>query len=139
MPTSGQEKILGRRKATGAPLTGKKETDLPAYKADPEGRVIPLDSHIRRANPRTPETADSQFLRRSYNTDRGLAPDGTLDLGLLFCSYQQDIDRQFATVQRRLEGERFADFTSTTGGGYFFVLPGVRDRADWFGSGLLGR
>lgn len=138
VPVVEQERIFGRSKATGAPLTGKKESDPPAYAADPDGRVIALDSHIRRANPRTPQSADSQILRRSYNVDRGLAADGTLDLGLLFCCYQQDIARQFAAVQKRLAGERFADFTSTTGGGYFFVLPGVEDRTDWFGSGLLG-
>ncbi|MGW8883755.1 Dyp-type peroxidase [Streptomyces sp. NPDC055749] len=137
VPIREQEKILGRHKATGAPLTGKKESDVPAYDADPDGRRIALDSHIRLANPRTPETADSQILRRSYNVDRGIAQDGTLDLGLLFCCYQQDIDRQFAAVQKRLEGERFADFTRTTGGGYFLTLPGVKDKADWFASGLL--
>ncbi len=123
-PLREQEQIFGRRKSTGAPLDGRKESDLPDYGRDPEGRVTPLDSHIRRANPRTPGSEDSVLLRRSYNTDHGLAPDGTLDVGLAFCCYQRDIARQFATVQKRLEGERFADFSTTTGGGYFLALPG---------------
>ncbi|MEI7032274.1 Dyp-type peroxidase [Streptomyces pratensis] len=138
VPTAEQEKIFGRRKSTGAPLDGRVESDLPDYGRDPEGRVTPLESHIRRANPRTPGSEDSVLLRRSYNVDQGLAPDGTLDVGLVFCCYQQDIARQFATVQGRLEGERFADFSTTTGGGYFLVLPGVADDADWYGSALLG-
>ncbi|MFF9084046.1 Dyp-type peroxidase [Streptomyces rubiginosohelvolus] len=138
VPLGEQERIFGRRKSTGAPLDGKKESDPLDYGRDPQGRVTPLDSHIRRANPRTPGSEDSVLLRRSYNVDRGLAPDGTLDVGLVFCCYQRDVDRQFATVQKRLEGERFADFSTTTGGGYFLVLPGVADASDWYGSALLG-
>ncbi|MFJ1797342.1 Dyp-type peroxidase [Streptomyces sp. NPDC088180] len=139
VPTAEQEQIFGRRKATGAPLDGRKESDLPDYGRDPEGRVTPLDSHIRRANPRTRGSEDSVLLRRSYNMDRGLASDGTLDVGLIFCCYQRDLARQFATVQKRLEGERFADFSVTTGGGYFLVLPGVADGSDSYASALLGR
>ncbi|WP_098011402.1 Dyp-type peroxidase [Streptomyces sp. sk226] len=137
VPLGEQERVFGRRKSTGAPLDGRKESDLPDYGRDQEGRVTPLDSHIRRANPRTPGSEDSVLLRRSYNVDQGLAPDGTLDVGLMFCCYQRDIARQFATVQKRLEGERFADFSTTTGGGYFLALPGVTDTSDWYGSALL--
>ncbi|MCX5401473.1 Dyp-type peroxidase [Streptomyces sp. NBC_00102] len=137
LPVSEQERAFGRNKATGAPLTGTKETDAPDYRADPDGRKISFDSHIRRANPRTPETADSLPLRRSYNFDRGLAPDGGLDVGLNFCCYQQDIGRQFEAVQRRLDGERLADFTVTRGGGYFLVLPGVTGAGDTLGASLL--
>ncbi|MFJ5044309.1 Dyp-type peroxidase [Streptomyces sp. NPDC088719] len=139
VPTAEQEQIFGRRKATGAPLDGRKESDLPDYGRDPEGRITPLDSHIRRANPRTQGSESSVLLRRSYNRDRGLASDGTLDVGLIFCCYQRDLARQFATVQKRLEGERFADFSTTTGGGYFLVLPGVADDSDSYASALLGR
>lgn len=137
LPVSEQERAFGRNKATGAPLTGTKETDVPDYRSDPDGRKISFDSHIRRANPRTPGTADSLPLRRSYNFDRGLAPDGGLDVGLNFCCYQQDIARQFEAVQRRLDGERLADFTVTRGGGYFLVLPGVTGVNDMLGASLL--
>jgi deferrochelatase/peroxidase EfeB len=66
-----QENMFGRRRDSGAPLDGNSETDLPDYPADPTGGAIPLTSHIRVANPRTAETAASQFLRRGYNYDKG--------------------------------------------------------------------
>lgn len=137
VPTTTQEKIFGRRKASGAPLDGRRERDLPNFSKDPHGRSIPLNAHIRLANPRTDETADSLLLRRSYNYDAGFDTDGSLNLGLVFCCYQQDVVRQFATMQQRLADEPLAQFVSPTGGGYFFALPGVRDASDWFGSALL--
>ncbi|MFE0379629.1 iron uptake transporter deferrochelatase/peroxidase subunit [Streptomyces inhibens] len=137
VPVARQEKIFGRRKASGAPLDGENESDPPNYRKDPHGRKIPLDAHIRLANPRTHKTDDSRFLRRSYNYDSGFDKRGRMDLGLVFCAYQQDPERQFATVQRRLEHEPLADFITPIGGGYFFVLPGVQDSDDWFGSRLL--
>ena len=139
-PLGEQERIFGRRKITGAPLDGAPdatEHHTPDYAADPEGRVTPLDAHIRLANPRTPDSQRNLVLRRAFNYSRGALKNGQLDQGLLFICYQADLQAGFIAVQTLLNGEPLEEYIKPVGGGYFFALPGVRDHADFLGSGLV--
>ncbi len=130
-----QEALIGRRKANGAPLDGRRETDIPDYAADPEGAVTPLDAHIRLANPRTPLTDDDLIFRKGISFSRGFDGGGRLDQGLAFVSYQRTMG-QFLRTQARLAGEPLEEYIQPQGGGFFYALPGAPE-GTWLGQPLF--
>ncbi|WP_273820812.1 iron uptake transporter deferrochelatase/peroxidase subunit [Pseudomonas asplenii] len=136
-PLQEQESIIGRVKSTGAPMGGQKETQVPDYTRDPEGKLTKLDAHIRLANPRTAETQRNLILRRPFNYSNGVSKNGQLEMGLLFICYQSDLEQGFITVQTRLNGEPLEEYLKPIGGGYFFTLPGVTGDQDFIGRSLL--
>ncbi|MFD2250151.1 deferrochelatase/peroxidase EfeB [Pseudochelatococcus lubricantis] len=139
-PLREQERIFGRARDSGAPLDGgpgASEFDVPDFGRDPDGVHTPHDSHIRLANPRTPESETNLILRRPFNYSNGVTKSGQLDMGLLFICYQANLLNGFITVQRRLDGEPLEEYIKPVGGGYFFTLPGVRDENDFFARPLL--
>ncbi len=136
-PLQEQESIFGRKKITGAPFDGTTEHDVPDYHKDPAGKLTRLDSHIRLANPRTPESQANLILRRPFNYSNGVNKNGQLDMGLLFICYQANLEKGFITVQTRLNGEPLEEYLKPMGGGYFFTLPGVKDDQDFIGRSLL--
>ena len=136
-PLKEQQTIFGRDKQSGAPLGMKHEHDVPDYARDPDGEVIALDSHIRLANPRTPESAVNLMMRRGYSYSLGVTHSGQLDMGLLFVCFQHDLERGFLTVQKRLNGEALEEYIKPIGGGYFFALPGVKGVEHYLAQPLL--
>lgn len=137
-PLQEQQTIMGRNRNTGAPLDGgTTEHDVPDYTKDPDGKFTPLDSHIRLANPRTPQTEENLILRRPFNYSNGVTKSGQLDMGLLFICYQSNLEKGFITVQKRLDGEPLEEYIKPFGGGFFYTLPGIERTEDWFGRTLL--
>ncbi|MCR6489624.1 Dyp-type peroxidase [Amycolatopsis sp. OK19-0408] len=131
-PVPDQERVFGRAKDSGAPLGRETETEIPDYASDPRGEVIALDAHIRRANPRTPDSDAHRILRRSYS----FGDEGT-GAGHIFICFQRDVELGFATIQKRLAGEALERYTLPFGGGYYFVLPGRADGHDHLGQAML--
>jgi deferrochelatase/peroxidase EfeB len=136
-PLGEQEHIIGRIKASGAPLDGRREHDVPDYAGDVAGKVTPLDAHIRLANPRVAASEENLILRRPFNYSNGVTASGQIDQGLLFICYQADLEKGFITVQTRLNGEPLEEYIKPVGGGFFFVLPGVRETGGYLGQQLV--
>jgi deferrochelatase/peroxidase EfeB len=131
-----QESVFGRRKVSGAPLSGEQENDLPVYDNDPQGLRVPLTAHIRLANPRDERTLNKVLLRRGMSYSRGMDSAGLLDQGLAFVSYQRRLSH-FLEANERLKGEPLEEYIRPEGGGFFYVLPGVVEIGDWLGRALL--
>ena len=76
-----------------------------------------FDSHMRRAEPRTPERYSAKLRRRSYSYSLGLTPSGQLDMGLVFVSFQNNLKKAFIDTQKRLNGEPLERYIKPFGGG----------------------
>ncbi|SHG75362.1 deferrochelatase/peroxidase EfeB [Jatrophihabitans endophyticus] len=136
---SDQEKVFGRYKDSGAPLTGKHEFDTVRLAAARAGKpVIDANAHIRLAAPES--NGGKKLLRRGYSYTDGIDPDtGLLDAGLFFIAFQQDPRTQFVPIQRRLGGsDLLNEYIRHTGSGVWACPPGVSAAGDWWGKSLFG-
>jgi deferrochelatase/peroxidase EfeB len=132
-----QQQTIGRRKTSGAPLTGTREHDAPDFVATAAGEpVIPLDAHVRLAAHET--NGGLKILRRGYSYTDGLdAKTGQLDAGLFFIAYQKD-PAQFIALQRKLGvHDALNEYIKHTGSALFACPPGVSRGASW-GEALFG-
>ncbi|GAA3909039.1 iron uptake transporter deferrochelatase/peroxidase subunit [Streptomyces gulbargensis] len=132
-----QEKVIGRRKSDGAPLSGGTETsELDLNKLGPDGRpVIPDNAHARISAPE--QNGGAAMLRRPFSFHDGIAPDGTPDAGLLFICWQADPLRGFVPVQRKLDrGDALSPFIRHESSG-LYAVPGGAAEGEYVGQRLL--
>lgn len=121
LSVADQEAVIGRRRATGAPLSGgiiASDPDLGAK--TPDGRyLIPAAAHVRRAHPTV--VGVGLMLRRSYGIDEP-GP------GLLFISFQNDL-RTFTNTLTHMENvDALLPFATTTASATFLILPGFDEQ-----------
>ena len=130
VPDAEQERIIGRHKASGVPLSGGGLTgplDLTAQAAD-GSPAIPLDAHVRLAS--AEQNDGAQILRRSYAFQQTAA--GQPEVGMLFSCFQQDPRTGFIPIQKRLSGsDALNTHTQHVGSAVFAIPPGLRPGQSW--------
>ncbi|MFG3282714.1 iron uptake transporter deferrochelatase/peroxidase subunit [Streptomyces sp. NPDC048111] len=132
-----QEKVIGRKKSNGAPLSGGDEnTEMRLDQFGPDGKlVIPQNAHARIAAPE--QNGGAAMLRRAFSFHDGIAADGSPDAGLLFVCWQADPIRGFVPVQRKLDrGDALSPFLRHEASG-LFAVPGGPRAGEYVGQRLL--
>jgi deferrochelatase/peroxidase EfeB len=126
-----QERVIGRRKDDGAPLSGGSEFTPPNFGArGADGALaIGANAHMRRASPAFNEGA--VMLRRGFSYVDGNSA------GLLFLAWQADPRRGFIPVQRALvESDALGRFIRHETSA-LFAMPGGVAEGGYLGQKLL--
>lgn len=121
----GKGEVIGRTLKDGAPLTGTKESDLPDFDARSASglRVIPEFAHIRRASD---SGKGERIFRRPFSYEMPITKEGSMDVGLLWCAYQRNIEQQYLPMQLRLaELDLLNRWTLPIGSATFAIPKGV--------------
>jgi deferrochelatase/peroxidase EfeB len=131
-----QQRVIGRTKGDGAPLSGGSEFTEPDFaKKHDSALAIDADAHVRLAHPT--HNHGAVLLRRGYNFVDGNDDLGQLNAGLFFIAFQRDPRTQFVAIQLRLAGnDAMNEYIQHVGSGIFAVPPGAR-RGSYVGAGLF--
>nr|WP_154921868.1 iron uptake transporter deferrochelatase/peroxidase subunit [Microbacterium testaceum] len=131
-----QDRVVGRDKAKGAPLSGGDEFTAPDFSAVGASGTPAIDarSHVRLAHP--DNNGGIRILRRGYNFVDGTTDLGRLNAGLFFLSFQKSPD-SFITLQRALSTDAMGEYLRHVGSGLWAVPPAPATGAS-VGAGLLG-
>jgi deferrochelatase/peroxidase EfeB len=131
-----QQRIFGRHKQEGSPLTGTGEMDTPDFAAkDSTGAPVinPL-SHVALAA--RENNGEMMIRRRGYNYTDGLDPNGELNAGLLFISYQND-PRNFIRLQNRLGANDLLNEYIRHIGSAIFAIPPAPEQGHYLAQALF--
>jgi dye decolorizing peroxidase len=127
LPRARQEQVIGRRKDTGAPLSGGTQfTPSDLDRQNPDGSLaIGPSAHIRQASPQS--NSGATILRKGFSYFDGYRPDGAPDAGLLFMAFQADPHDGFTRIQQRLAlADDLSRLVRHTSSALFAVPPGCR-------------
>jgi deferrochelatase/peroxidase EfeB len=132
-----QERIIGRTKAEGAPLSGGGEFDQPDFSMQGRGEepLVAPDAHVRMVHP--DNNGGVRMLRRGYNFVDGSNGLGRLDAGLFFLAFVRDPRTHFIPMQTKLGlGDGLSEYIQHTGSALFAIPPGIAE-GDYFGQALF--
>ncbi|HEY8912051.1 iron uptake transporter deferrochelatase/peroxidase subunit [Lacisediminihabitans sp.] len=120
-----QERVIGRSKGEGAPLSGGSEFTEPDFAKKADGAAaIDAGAHVRVSHPKQNDGA--VLLRRGYNFVDGNDDLGRLNAGLFFIAFQRDPRTQFVPIQLRLaKNDQMNEYIRHVGSGIFAVPPGA--------------
>ena len=133
-----QERIVGRTKGEGAPLSGGTEFTAPDFDATGRADAPLIDeaAHVRLAHPTV--NAGATLLRRGYNFVDGNDDLGRLNAGLFFICFQRDPRAQFVPIQLQLaKNDAMNEYLRHVGSGIFAVPPGAKEGRP-IGAALFG-
>lgn len=119
-----QERIVGRTKGEGGPLSGGAEFDAPNFEAASTegGPAIADDAHLRLAHP--DHNGGARMLRRGYNYVDGSNPLGQLGAGLFFICFQ-NTPATFVRVQQSLKTDSMNEYLRHIGSGLWAIPRGI--------------
>lgn len=131
-----QNRVVGRDKSQGAPLSGGGEFAAPDFAATDAAGAPRIDarSHVRLAHP--DRNGGIRLLRRGYNFVDGTTDLGRLNAGLFFLSFQRSPER-YITVQRSLSTDAMGEYLKHVGSGLWAVPPAPK-AGQSIGAVLLG-
>ncbi|MFD5600772.1 iron uptake transporter deferrochelatase/peroxidase subunit [Leucobacter sp. NPDC058333] len=132
-----QERIIGRTKLAGGPLSGGGEftaADFTSPHADDASvPAIDMAAHLRLAHP--DHNSGMRLLRRGYNYVDGSNGLGQLGAGLFFISFQRD-PAAFVRVQRSLKSDLLNEYIRHIGSG-LWAVPGGVQRGEFLAQSLF--
>ncbi len=142
-----QEEVIGRRKASGAPLTGGGEfTPLDLDATDKDGNpVIAQNAHVRLGS--AAMTGGARIMRRAYSYNDGLTfiaerwppwrQGLEYDAGLLFIAYQRDPRTGFTPMFQPMSKLDLLNQYATHIGSALFACPGGVREGEFIGQKLF--
>ncbi|WP_407645624.1 iron uptake transporter deferrochelatase/peroxidase subunit [Galactobacter valiniphilus] len=132
-----QQLVVGRTKASGAPLSGGEEFTEPDFaKKGANGPLIDTNSHVALSHPT--RHGGAQMLRRGYNYTDGTDGLGRLDAGLFFIAFVVDPRTHYVPIQNLIsKQDLMQEYVRHTGSGLFVIPPGVNEAGGYLGKRLL--
>ena len=136
-PLREQERVIGRTKAEGAPLSGGSEFSQPDFTMQGRGDepLVATDAHVRMVH--SDHNGGVKMLRRGYNFVDGSNGLGRMDAGLFFLAFVRDPRTHFIPIQTKIgRGDAMSEYLQHTGSALFAIPPGVA-RGEFVGQALF--